>query len=500
MRTKRGRVSFWSRKLNAGLIVIFGSSHPPLFQWDDWTRRCRCLPEEQLDEVVSAQAVQVEELFFARMGVFLTRTLGESELTPVEKQYWIQSGLALSPLMATCTQYSLDLCLAWALIGEWTSRILFPVPKGSWPRHGHAGKLLPEYQARSPRIVAWARACFEEGALPSLLLLQGLVPIFTLPGDKMFQSTGVQQGRHRPPVIHAYGGAKVGMAQALRSIAVEGWVPLAAAMVGTKGKKPMWADLGLRPVIGTTVDIKVMPQALEDREVDLLLSCWKKWDYKSVTQGALNQWLNEVDIEWGPECVDSPHFRRINIDCFETVKLLEESGFGFLPEVDLQNQPTMEAVMSVGLRLCALEFTSEQLKVLAYLSVSGVLPESFPHSRWVMAVFRSFCTQEAAICTCGAEWEEVRRILEQIRTADVTLESAHGTTLWTRDSVCFPEPQADEFPLRLLVHPETRDQTHLPELGWGAEILVTRRGGICLYVVTQKASTRMARPSPMSKT
>ncbi len=109
-------------------------------------------------------------------------------------------------------------------------------------------------------MVAWARASFEQGALPSLLLLQGLVPIFTLPGDKMFQSTGVCRGRQRPPIMHAYGGAKIGMAQALRSIANEGWVPLAAAMVGTKGKSPMWADMGLRPVIGTTVDIKVAPQ------------------------------------------------------------------------------------------------------------------------------------------------------------------------------------------------------------------------------------------------
>ena len=64
--------------------------------------------------------------------------------------------------------------------------------------------------------------------------------------------------------------------------------------------------------------------------------------------------------------------------------------------------------MLVGLRLCALEFTSEQLKVLVYLSMLGLLPESFPYSRWVMAVQRSFCTQEAARCTCGAEWEEVR--------------------------------------------------------------------------------------------
>ena len=139
-------------ELNAGLLVIFGSSHPPLFDWEDWTRRCRRQPDEHYDEAVSAQSKLLTELFFARMGEFLTRTLGEGELAPVEKQYWIQSGLALSPLMGTCTQYSLDFCLAWALLGEWTSRILFPVPKGPWPRHGHAGRLLPEYRARSPRV------------------------------------------------------------------------------------------------------------------------------------------------------------------------------------------------------------------------------------------------------------------------------------------------------------------------------------------------------------
>ena len=73
---------------------------------------------------------------------------------------------------------------------------------------------------------------------------------------------------------------------------------------------------------------------------------------------------------------------------------------------------------------------------MAYMCLSGVLPESFPHAQWVSAVFRSFCTQEAI----------------------------QGITLWTRDSVCFPEPQANDFPLRLLVHPETRDQTHMPDV------------------------------------
>ena len=63
----------------------------------------------------------------------------------------------------------------------------------------------------------------------------------------MFQATGLCHNKQRPPIAHAYDGPK--------SIASEGWIPLAAAMVGTVGKKPMWADLGLRPVVGTTVDI-----------------------------------------------------------------------------------------------------------------------------------------------------------------------------------------------------------------------------------------------------
>ena len=78
------------------------------------------------------------------------------------------------------------------------------------------------------------------------------MPIFTLPGDKMFQATGLCCHKQRPPIMHAYGGAKSGMAQALQSIASEGWIPVAAAMVGTSEKQPLWADLGLRPVVGTT--------------------------------------------------------------------------------------------------------------------------------------------------------------------------------------------------------------------------------------------------------
>ena len=119
--------------------------------------------------------------------------------------------------------------------------------------------------------------------------------------------------------------------------ASEGWVPLAAAMVGTVGKKPMWAGLGLRPVVGTTVDIKISPRPLEHRELVLLLSCWRRWDHGSVSGSAINTWLADVDLAAGPDCEDSPHFKRVDIDCFEAIRLLEESGFGFLPESDLQD-------------------------------------------------------------------------------------------------------------------------------------------------------------------
>ena len=249
-------------ELNAGLIVIFRSSHPPLFDWNAWSLRLRSSPGSITDDEFKDEASNLAFAFWDRIGEFLKRSRTGSELSSDEKTLWIQSGLAISPLMGTCLQYSLDFCLAWALIGEWTSRVLFPVPKGPWPRHGHAGALLQNYQCRSPRIVAWARAAFEQGALPSLLMMPGIAPVFSLPGDRMFQATEITAGRQRPAIMHAYGGAKVGMERSLASIAAEGWIPMAVAMLGTAGKPPMWASVGLRPVAGTTIDFRVLPPIL----------------------------------------------------------------------------------------------------------------------------------------------------------------------------------------------------------------------------------------------
>ena len=58
--------------------------------------------------------------------------------------------------------------------------------------------------------------------------------------------------------------------------------------------------------------------------------CWVR-SHRSIPECALSTWLTGVDCEFGPDCEDSSHFRRPNIDCIETVQLPDESGFGFLP-------------------------------------------------------------------------------------------------------------------------------------------------------------------------
>ena len=192
--TRMGQGALHS-ELNAGLIVMFRSSHPPLFDWNAWSLRFRSSPGSVTDEELKDEASNLAVSFWGRIGEFLMRSRTGSELSPDEKALWIQSGLAVSPLMGTCLQYSLDFCLAWALIGEWTSMVLFPVPKGPGL---DMGMRVPSFS--TARIVAWARAAFEQGALPSLLMMPGLAPVLSLPGDRMFQATEVTDGHQRPAI------------------------------------------------------------------------------------------------------------------------------------------------------------------------------------------------------------------------------------------------------------------------------------------------------------
>ena len=110
------------------------------------------------------------------------RSRAGSELSDDEK--------AVSPLMGTCLQYSLDFCLHGRSLAKTWAR--------GCPPSGLSMPYTSDCGVGSP-------AAFEQGALPSLLMMPGIAPVFSLPGDGMFQATEVVKGYQRPAIMHAYG-------------------------------------------------------------------------------------------------------------------------------------------------------------------------------------------------------------------------------------------------------------------------------------------------------
>ena len=123
-------------ELNAGFVALFASSHAAIFDWTQWNTDTKYLSEGELERRCAATAVTITEAFWKMVEQYLRRQLLPHELSPEARKAWLQTGLALSPLFCTVAQHSIDVIVAWALIGEWSSRVLFPPPKGQWPRHG----------------------------------------------------------------------------------------------------------------------------------------------------------------------------------------------------------------------------------------------------------------------------------------------------------------------------------------------------------------------------
>ena len=152
------------------------------------------------------------------------------------------------------------------------------------------------------------------------------------------------------------------------------------------------------------------------------------------------------------------------MNVLDAMRLFGECGFDFLPETDLQKRPGLEVVMTVGLHLCALEMTDQQLDTLACIALAGQLPEFFPLQQWISAVKKSFLSQEVVTCATRAQWNEVCTMLQAVNTTEISLRSKNGTTLWTRASPRLPIPVDNEFPLQVLTPPLTRDHAQMPEV------------------------------------
>ena len=161
-------------ELNAGFVALFASSHPPIFDWTQWNIDTNNLIEGELEMRCSKTADTLAKAFWSLLEQYLSHQLSPHEISPEASKAWLQTGRAMSPLLGTLAQHSIGVIIAWALIGEWSSRVLFPPPEGHWPRHGHSQCIGEQYLQRSPSLTSWARACFEQGALASIVYLPGV--------------------------------------------------------------------------------------------------------------------------------------------------------------------------------------------------------------------------------------------------------------------------------------------------------------------------------------
>ena len=99
------------------------------------------------------------------------------------------------------------------------------------------------------------------------------------------------------------------MPTSLAALAKFGWVPMAAAMVGSASSPPLWTGQDWRPILGTSVDTRILL---------LLLSQWIPIPRDDLhIRHATNSWLSpdKVKVALGPDCDISPHpVREVPLD------------------------------------------------------------------------------------------------------------------------------------------------------------------------------------------
>ena len=255
-------------EINAGLVIVTSSRRQRPFTVND------------------AAADMVMGLLDCR------RKYVTSEEHDLEYDSVAASGLLWTPLASCKASQPLHWTHAWALLGEWSGHIAFPLPTltddGShdWPRHGTACLLQPEFRRRLPPFVGWAYPAFEQGALAPLVFLPATFPIIVLPGDKMFQSRDVSPEFQMAPITHAYGGSKTRVGRALRAQGNTAVMPLLVTLCGGDSKLPLWAHPdGCDFIRGSRLinqTLNAPNVALSSMEVACLQTLWREVEPLSV--------------------------------------------------------------------------------------------------------------------------------------------------------------------------------------------------------------------------
>ena len=225
----------------------------------------------------------------------------------------------------------------------------------------------------------------------------------------------------------------------------------------------MWASVGLRPVVGTTIDLKVQPPPLSEREKLLLLSCWQQWDPAGVPGSALSQWLVGVEVEHGPDGLDSPTFLNQNFDVQEAVHLYKEAHLGPLEDLFDVNGPYPEGINQLTLRITTYEYPLAALLAVYFLSATGHMPAKFPTDQWIKAVQWHGDSKVIGVVNTEAEWADAKTLLAPLENVVVEAESKQGAVVWLSAQKDPPAIPVDSLPLKLYVLTGDDIQRHLPE-------------------------------------
>ena len=112
-----------------------------------------------------------------------------------------------------------------------------------------------------------------------------------------------------------------------------------------------------------------------------------------------------------------------------------------------------KVISQLALRIIIYEYPLEAILAICFLSVTGHLPDKFPHDQWIEAVRWHGDTKIAAITETEAEWADAKIILATLENVVVEAESQHGVVVWSSAQICPPTFSTDSYPLQLIVLP-----------------------------------------------
>ena len=106
----------------------------------------------------------------------------------------------------------------------------------------------------------------------------------------MYQAMTIEHNFMRPAILHGFGtSAKRQLPQSLINLASEGWIPLAAALFGTRKWQPQWMHHNFLPVLGLRLHSRVAPTPLTQDQLLLLCSLWHREGERGRQCAALQQ-------------------------------------------------------------------------------------------------------------------------------------------------------------------------------------------------------------------